>query len=258
MSEKKPQTGEWWECDFTRVRIVGHRLDGVAITEAKGGYIGCIKDLTGWRNLPSCDSFEWQPETFPQWYAKSCGGPYADCDHIIRTSKNTLCGVLADGTKTKEVPWEKYHEEFVIEGSWIPLTQAEAESRVKKPEPVQSPDDWVIQDRVPDRPGIDQWRRVWPRTKPDDWQDSSHSSSTFYKHGDTCRISKSVFEVRCRRKDLPPLPQETPKPNYVRLWTHRTSGTVCTATDEKYLKYPEIWTELKHDGTGFYLADDGK
>jgi hypothetical protein len=153
----------------------------VAITEAKGGFIGCIENEFGWKHLPECDSFEWE-----------------------------------------------------------------------------SPDDWVTQDRVPDRPGIDQWRRVWPRTKPDDWQDSSHSSSTFYKHGDTCRISKSVFEVRCRRKDLPPLPQETPKPNYVRLWTHRTSGTVCTATDEKYLKYPDIWTELRHDGTGFYLAEDGK
>ncbi len=172
MTEKKPQTGEWWECDFARVRIVGHRLDGVAITEAEGGYIGCIKDLTGWKHLTGCDSFEWE-----------------------------------------------------------------------------SPDDWVTQDRVPDRPGIDQWRRIW-NGSPTAWETSAHNES-HYLHGHVCVENGAAFEVRCRRRDLP-----LPKPNYVRLWTHRTSGTVCSATDERYLKYPDIWTELKHDGTGFYLAAD--
>jgi hypothetical protein len=119
----------------------------------------------------------------------------------------------------------------------------------------QSPDDWVTQDVVPDRPGIDQWRRVWPGITPDEWADSL-PSSVQYKHGDTCRLSKSVFEVRCRRKDLPPLPQETQKPNYVRLWTHRTSGTVRTTAEERCMAYPEIWTEIKHDGTGFYMANE--
>lgn len=200
--------GEWYENDSLRVRIVGKRLDGKVITETHGGFIGSINDKSEWTHLPDCDSFYWKPETFPQWYAKSCGGPYADCDHIIRTSKTTLCGVLADGTKTKEVPWEKYHEEFVIEGSWVPLTQAEAEDRIKIQDPINL---------------------INLMNCPDCGEFRGHS------HEEICKAKA--------------------KPNYVRLWTHRTSGTVCTATDERYLKYPDIWTEIKHDGTGFYLVD---
>lgn len=174
MTEKKPQAGEWWEHDGYRVYVVGHRRDGVVITEAIGGFIGCIENELGWKHLPECDSFEWQ-----------------------------------------------------------------------------SPDDWVTQDMVPPRDGIDWYfieniHLVYVPKKSFD--------SIMLKHGDIVG-DIGMLHVRCRRRDLP---QEMPKPNYVRLWTHRTSGTVCTATDERYLKYPDIWTELKHDGTGFYLAYDGK
>lgn len=110
MSEqKRPEAGEWWQLGGHRVRIVGHRSDGMPITEDANGFIGCIENQDRWQHVLGCDSFEWQP-----------------------------------------------------------------------------------------------------------------------------------------------------KPNYVRLWTHRTSGTVCSATDERYLKYPDIWTELKHDGTGFVLSDGEK
>jgi hypothetical protein len=170
---EKPQTGEWWECDFARVRIVGHRLDGVAITEAKGGYIGCIKDLTGWKHLTGCDSFEWE-----------------------------------------------------------------------------SPDDWVTQDRVYDRPSIDQWRRVFDGI-PDDWRWSTEYEAR-YMHGHTALGGRSIFEVRCRRKDLPQMQQETPKREYVRLWENSENGTIYTSP------YSDRRTdgELKHDGVGFYLAAD--
>lgn len=60
MSERTPQAGDWYEKDNCRVRIVGFRLDGVAITETIGGFIGCIEDFSGWKHLPGCDSFEWQ------------------------------------------------------------------------------------------------------------------------------------------------------------------------------------------------------
>jgi len=162
MTEKKPQAGEWWEHDGYRVYVVGHRRDGVVITEAIGGFIGCIENQFGWKHLPECDSFEWQ-----------------------------------------------------------------------------SPDDWVTQNLVPDRDGLDEWRRVFPGYPPTEWEPSRDSEES-YMHGHVCCQTGSVFEVRCRRRDLPLLPQETPTPNYVRLWTHRTSGTVCTATDERYLKYPDI------------------
>jgi len=208
MSEKKPLAGEWWEYNGVRIYIIGLTTIELLCCEYQDGAMSVLRQGDYWKYLPECDSFEWKPETFPQWYAKCCGSPYADCDYIIRTSKTTLCGVLADGTKTKEVPWGKYHEEFVIEGSWVPLTQAEAEARIKKPELLSLM--------------------------------NCQDCGEFRGHG---------HEEICKAKT---------KPNYVRIWTHRTSGTVCSATDERYLKYPDIWTELKHDGTGFYLAADGK
>lgn len=122
----------------------------------------------------------------------------------------------------------------------------------RKPESVESQDDWVILDRViyanhDLRKGVD-WIEYGAGWTPVD----GYAGSTVEEFlGESHHAA-----VRCRRRDLPQMQQEAPKPNYVRLWTHRTSGTVCTATDEKYLKYPDIWTELKHDGTGFYLSAD--
>ena len=248
MTEKKPQTGEWWECDFTRVRIVGHRLDGVVITEAIGGFIGCIENEFGWKHLPDCDSFEWQPETFPQYW--STFGGIASVAYVEQVSKKEFREVLKDGTVNPIARSGSYSADGRKR-----LTREQAEALVQKPEPVESPDDWVTQDRVPDRPGIDQWRWVYGGKSEGDWRDTRSDSDIYLKHG-YVDAAMDRFEVRCRRKDLPTMPQEMPKPSYVRLWTHRTSGTVCTATDEKYLKYPDIWTELKHDGTGFYLSAD--
>ena len=244
MSElKKPEAGEWWQRDWCRVLIVGRKLNGNVITETINGLIGTMQDEEEWQHLPDCDSFEWQPETFPQYWTSE--SPLLA--FMKQLSKDDFVPVFLDGS-----------EGAVRSNSTVDrtrLTQAEAEARVKKPEPVESPDDWVTQDRVPDRPGIDEWRRVFDGV-PDGWNKSFEHEER-YAHGHTALGGRSVVEVRCRRRDLPPLPQETPKRNYVRLWTHRTSGTVCTATDERYLKYPDIWTELKHDGTGFYL-EDGK
>ena len=256
MNEKKPQAGEFWEWAGERLRIIGTRNDGRIVGENQAGGLEMSCHIFDMTHLPDCDSFDWQPETFPQFYR---GDRWSNYDAYVRFDSADKCGtaVYVDGKEQecKHYIFADIHECIRLD-SWKKLTQAEAESRVKKPEPVESPDDWVTQDRVPDRPGIDQWRRVWPRVKPDDWQDSSHSSSTFYKHGDTCRISKSVFEVRCRRKDLPPLPQETPKREYVRCFT-TLEGTVRTAKDISEFDMPTLWHELKHDGTGFYL-EDGK
>ena len=250
MIDKKPQAGEFWGWAGCRLRIIGTRSNGVIVAEHECGSLefGCT--FGEMKHLPDCDSFDWQPETFPQWYAKSCGGPYADCDHIIRTSKTTLCGVLADGIKTKEVPWEKYHEEFVIEGSWVPLTQAEAEARLKKPEPVGSPDDWVE---------FDGRLISFPRYEIDELKHEIDSAfepaiRAWYGKSQQWQIVGLRYKIRCRRRDLPPMPQETPKRDYVRVWMRWTDDKLyatTTGSDDPKDR------ELKHDGTGFYL-EDGK
>lgn len=78
--------------------------------------------------------------------------------------------------------------------------------------PVESPDDWVTQDRVPARPGIDE--RAWQHgecTSAMEWKDSSVLGwEQKPMHGHI--IEKSILHLRCRRKDLPPLPFAAPEP----------------------------------------------
>ena len=70
--------------------------------------------------------------------------------------------------------------------------------------PVESPDDWVTQDRVPYRREFDECRwgdcDVWYSN-----QDVPHC----YRHGYIgCGVFQHKLQVRCRRKDLPQLPTE--------------------------------------------------
>jgi hypothetical protein len=260
MSGKKPQAGEWWRCDDNSIaRVVGVKINGVVAAEHECGTMTFHSRTNLWTHLPDCTGFDWQPETFPQYYINVKWG-FCDAAYVVRDTKTTYYGVQENGERhPATLEWDAVNDQLVVQLDWKQVTQAEAESRVKKPEPVESPDDWVTQDRVPARPGIDQrayLRATDTEVDADGWMDAAAMQwSQMPIHGH--RVNGFTIQVRCRRRDLPPIPQKTPKPNYVRLWTHRTSGTVCTATDERYLKYPDIWTELKHDGTGFYL-EDGK
>ena len=159
-------------------------------------------------HLPDCDSFDWQPETFPQFYR---GERWADYEAYVRfDSKYEPGKVFYDNGSIvicNHYNFSEVEENCRLYG-WKKLTQAEAEARVKKPQ----------------------------RNILADCQDCGE----FRGHG---------HDEICKGRKLS-------KREYFRLWTHRTSGTVCTSPQEA-LKYPDIWTELKHDGTGFYL-EDGK
>lgn len=86
-----------------------------------------------------------------------------------------------------------------------------------QPAPVESPDDWVTQDRVPPRQGVDQCR--WEpsdkfRLVAGEWETM---------HGGKLANGWQL-EVRCRRKDLPPMP-EKPKTRKITVceivyWDH--------------------------------------
>lgn len=75
--------------------------------------------------------------------------------------------------------------------------------------------DWVTQDRVPARPGIDQRRWVGPDgtvDPEDDWEDCGFMVRMYKTkccHGDV--RSGNRLELRCLRKDLPPMPEVWPK-----------------------------------------------
>lgn len=74
-------------------------------------------------------------------------------------------------------------------------------------EPVESPDDWVTQDTVHMRLGVDQFR--WVSTSSiqkfefeGDWK-TYDGFTISYMHGDTKDDSRYRIEIQCRRKDLP-------------------------------------------------------
>jgi hypothetical protein len=78
-----------------------------------------------------------------------------------------------------------------------------------EPAPVESPDDLVIQDRVPARAGIDQ--ECWSNWRPGAWSTVSEGQVCYVRkmrHGEADHMGDTL-SLRCRRKDLPPVPPKT-------------------------------------------------
>lgn len=71
---------------------------------------------------------------------------------------------------------------------------------ITPPQP-ESPDDWVIQDQVPARRGIDEWRWL---PSGGVWYPSEERLTR--RHGNV--VDGYTFEVRCRRRDYPQQPTE--------------------------------------------------
>jgi hypothetical protein len=89
--------------------------------------------------------------------------------------------------------------------------------RIDYPAAVASPDDWVTQDVVPRRKGVDQYCWATPDELKNadthqavwDWEDSSSSLSN-HKHG-LINANRNTLQVRCKRKDHPVLGAVVPK-----------------------------------------------
>lgn len=87
--------------------------------------------------------------------------------------------------------------------------------------PAESPDDWVTQDRVPARPGIDERRYHYSSGDISAWADSACMDwNRPVMNRAPIKHSGGWVELRCRRKDLPPVEStddwvETTDPEYV-------------------------------------------
>jgi hypothetical protein len=143
-------------------------------------------------------------EVWPKWYVLDETQGQSDRPWAIErytTDKSWRHGVEEDGSISKE------HNRFpsIIPVMWKEVTEAEALARVKHAKPVESPDDWVTQDRVPVRPVFDECR--WSSWVNNDVWIRNNDNTYTWMHGRTEKLDggkpDAVLSVRCRRKDLP-------------------------------------------------------
>ncbi len=205
MSEKKkPEAGEYWEKQGVRMLVIGTKKNGMTVGEHECGSIDLFHCQHGWEHLPDCTGWDWEPEVFPQWYISNQRA-WAHTAFVVRTSPSTYdcvdhCGKLSH----TEMGWTAFNAGLVRDGKWKQVTQEEAKSLLRNATTTESPDDWVTQDRVPVRPW-DEFRWTGDRFT-NDWLLGGNYSVSNYRHGDK-NMAGSIIEVRCRRKNLSPLPE---------------------------------------------------
>jgi hypothetical protein len=204
MEKSEAIPGRWIEIYGVRCLVIGIARDNAPVVEYADTTIRRISNWSVWTLLPAeCDSFDWQPETFPQWY---------EAQHAVSGT------VAAERISATEVIIHK-QDGRKIKRKWLPsdksrnrITDAQALALLDKPaEPVESPDDWVPQDRVPARP-TDERRWVHIATGTVDlaiynWMPVSEAGTTHGTHGFVNESRTHRLELRCLRKDLPPLPE---------------------------------------------------
>lgn len=114
--------------------------------------------------------------------------------------------------------WSSCEIENTESGIWIEVTEDEALARITPVEQVESPDDWVTQDRVPARPGIDERAYESPRKSALLWQDA-YCIDWVQPAVHGTKINGDTLLLRCRRKDLPkPVPVKTTRTVTFRKW----------------------------------------
>lgn len=107
---------------------------------------------------------------------------------------------------------EKFNAWWDLKGTNSVILRAQAWSawlaraEVDHPQPDENPDEWVIQDMVPPRFGLDQWKWVGHDERTNDvaWK-SENGNFTRYMHG--FEAHGETLHVRCRRRDLPKVEQ---------------------------------------------------
>lgn len=144
-----------------------------------------------------------EPEQWPKYYKIED----TDIAYMIRLSPTKLKYVYKWGYEGTEWEWTEEDEaEHRTE-----ITEAEAMALLKKPQPAEDPDEWVIQDKVPPRAHIDvvfwsHWKHGEEVVAQGTWEHPQvHGFTDCFGH---------QLSVRCRRRDLPKVEQAEQWPKY--------------------------------------------
>jgi hypothetical protein len=249
--KNKPNVGQWWVNvvgDPPRVHktgivlFVGRDSKKRLLWEDCQGHIETDYNLdwSGWHHEPACTGWDWVPEVkeeFPQWYSYKTGPFESNNDpYLVRVDSAGKQSFVHRSGKVDNVTYPYKPKELVENvrsGAWKRLSQQEADEALHPPklipadvvnalcssirketkaEVVESPDDWVPQDRVDYRTGIDQLRWVDSNGSPlksnlGQWATLHNDVSRKLAHG--LEDGKDRLEVRCRRKDLPVVEAKT-------------------------------------------------
>jgi hypothetical protein len=204
---KTPQPGEWWRCLVTDeiVFVCGFDAEGDPVySQHKGTSVDCDKMLdflSDHEHLPNCTGFDWVEETYPQYWTSLDNPETSDIVYAIRTGPaewGDFSYVYVDGsvyTISEFCRWSAAGRDKI--------TKEQAEELREE----RRQNEWVVQDRVGARPGIDERRFTdLSELRPQSWGEVKASYSAGMMHGDVKNNER--IEVRCRRKDLPPMTEE--------------------------------------------------
>lgn len=203
---KTAEVGEWWEYNGVRIYIAGKTVAGALVCEHKGQGLSQMRQGDWWKHLVGCTGFDWVEETYPQYWT-SLDNPELDgFVYAVRTGPaewGDFYFVGADGSTTGNISGSRWRPEVRTQ-----ITKEQADKLLKDRRKAKEDDEWVTQDRVPDRPGIDEWRWVGKNGPCSNWYKSKKGQARFEMHGTIDEATGQIFEVRCRKKDLPPMPEE--------------------------------------------------
>lgn len=194
----EPQPWQWWVDASTGAILycVGITPDGCFVMDGNSEFYELVErdDLFRMHHEPRCTGFDWRPEQPSE--------PAEDTRTIaeLRSQCERQAGTI-----------ESLHAHIESDKRWIKSLQEQIAELTPRP-PAEDPDEWVTQDRVPMR-ACDQRRWVNPVSMDVavEWGRSCITSVDPAIHGAVNRVGNRL-ELRCRRKDLPPLPDTTPEP----------------------------------------------
>jgi len=127
----KPVAGQWWQYSTDRRYVVGCTTDGKVVLQKPDGktHLACPEYMQKtWKHLPDCTCWDWEPETFPQYYiSRNPANAY-----VVRTDDKTMFVVSRDGSNGEPCPW------YVSDNSRTRLTEQQALALLDpKPAPAQ-------------------------------------------------------------------------------------------------------------------------
>ena len=138
----KPVAGEWYEFCDVRVCCVAVSKQNDVVFEHRNGSFEFFRDgeepLDDLKYLPDCTGWDWQPETFPQYYDHGLKGDRRNGTAFIRRdSVEKYACVSVDGCDKTKYDWNESCKYYVRCGTWKQITEQQALALLDKPQPAE-------------------------------------------------------------------------------------------------------------------------